>query len=65
MLHRIQIAQRNPVERLALVGGKLDQLVLSRLIGRPAAARSQQSPIRPSGLYAIGHDDRDPAVRVA
>ena len=30
---RIEIAQHNPVERLAIVAGKLDQLVLSRLIG--------------------------------
>ena len=35
---RIEIAQHNPVERLTIVGGKLDQLVLSRLIGRLAGS---------------------------
>ena len=35
---RIEIAQHDPVERLAIVGGKLDQLVLSRLIGRLAGS---------------------------
>jgi hypothetical protein len=57
---RIEIAWHNPVERLAIVGGKLNQLVLSRLTGRLAG--STALAVIERGASAVGAEIVEPAI---